>query len=105
MILFANLIIAIGKLLGAVLYFFQMMVIVSAVLSWVSADPYNPLVRFINSSVDPLLRPIRRYIPSTFGRVDFSPLILLLVLLFLQGFLVQSILDVGMQLRMQALAP
>lgn len=105
MILLANLTLAIGQILGAVLSFFYFVVIVSAILSWVNPDPYNPIVRFLSSCTEPILQPIRRYMPFRNARIDISPLILILVLLFLQQFLVQSIIDTGNKLRSQALMP
>lgn len=50
-----------------------------AALSWlVPDDPYLPAARFLNDLLAPLLRPIRRALPSTPG-IDFSPMVLMLV--------------------------
>lgn len=53
-------------------------------LSWINPTFQGPVGRFLFETTEPLLAPIRRFMPST-GTVDFSPLVLLLVL----GFLVQ----------------
>lgn len=53
------------------------------IISWIRVDPNNPIVQFIFQATEPLLAPIRRLLPAT-GGIDFSPLILFLVLGFLQ---------------------
>jgi len=88
---------ALAGVLDTVLFLAMIIVIARAVLSWVSPDPYNPIVRMINQLSEPLLFPIRRRVPYI-GGMDFSPIILLMVIFFLQNFLVQSLqhLAVGM---------
>ncbi len=54
-------------------------VIIRAVLSWVRPDPYNPIVRFICNLVDPVTYRMSKIIPTRFGMVDLSPLILIVV--------------------------
>jgi YggT family protein len=66
-------------------------VIARAVLSWVSPDPYNPIVRFIHKVTEPVLYQIRRRIPVSFGGIDFSPIIVFLAIIFLQRFVVHSL--------------
>jgi len=65
-------------------------VIARAVLSWVSPDPYNPIVRIINQLSEPMLYRVRKYVPYIAG-IDFSPLILLLIIMFLDNFLVATL--------------
>ena len=73
-------------------------VIGRAVISWVNADPYNPIVRFLIQVTDPILLRIRRYIPSM-GGIDLSPMILILAIVFLQSFLVPTLTQIGMSLQ------
>jgi YggT family protein len=54
---------AIASVLHFILTSIFWLVIIYAILSWVNADPYNGIVRFIRSIVEPLLRPIRKYVP------------------------------------------
>ena len=82
---------AAARVIDYVLLFFMLVVIARAVLSWVSPDPYNPIVRFINNVTEPLLYRIRRTIPVTFGGIDLSPLIVFLGVVFLREFLVKSL--------------
>jgi YggT family protein len=62
-----------------------------AVISWVSADPYNPIVRFLVVVTEPVLRPIRRLLPPhRTGGLDLSPLVLMLLLQFVKNGLIYS---------------
>ena len=65
---------AVAKVLNLVLVIFMWIVIARAVLSWVSPDPYNPIVRFIHNVTEPVLYRIRMYIPVSFGGIDFNGL-------------------------------
>ena len=99
MIILANLLAAIGEVLGMLLSIMVFIVIARAVISWVNPDPYNPIVRFLHASTDPLLRPLRRFIPLVGGGIDITPIVLLLILYFLKIALVQTILDYALQLK------
>ena len=90
--------IAISNVLVIVLNLFMIVIIARAVLSWVSPDPYNPIVRFINNVTEPVLYPIRQKIPVNFGGIDFTPIIVLLAIIFLKTFLVQSFEFLGRSL-------
>ena len=91
MFIFGNFVIAIAKVLDIVLSIFMWIVIARAVLSWVSPDPYNPIVRFIHRVTEPVLFQIRKRIPVSFGGIDFSPIIVFLAIIFLKQFVVQSL--------------
>ena len=93
MFVFSNLLTAIAKVLDIVLIIFMWIVIARAILSWVSPDPYNPIVRFIHNITEPVLYQIRKRLPVNFGGIDFSPIIVLLAIIFLQQFVVQSLYD------------
>jgi len=78
---------AVAELLHLILNFFIWLMIARAILSWVNPDPNNAIVRFLHSSTDPLINKVRGRIPPL-GMVDLSPLVILLVLFFLDSFLV-----------------
>ena len=99
MIILSNFLTAIAKVLDIVLTIYMWVVIARAVLSWVSPDPYNPIVRFIHKVTEPVLYQIRRRIPVSFGGIDFSPIIVLLAVIFLQRFVVQSLFELASSLR------
>lgn len=87
-----------ARVLDIGLTLFMWIVIARAVLSWVNPDPYNPIVRFINQVTDPVLYQIRKRIPTVFGGIDFSPIIVLLGVVFLQEFLVQSLVHLAQRI-------
>ncbi len=89
--------ITIASLLHFILQAGIILFIVRAVMSWFQPDPRQPVVAFIYRITDPMLDLIRRYIPS-FGMMDLSPLIAVLIFWFLDGFLVASIADLGARL-------
>jgi YggT family protein len=99
MIILSNFLIAIAKVLNIVLTIFMWIVIARAVLSWVSPDPYNPIVRFIHQITEPVLYQIRRRIPVSFGGIDFSPILVFLAIIFLQQFVVNSLLKMAQTLH------
>lgn len=83
---------AVGNVLDIVLLFFMWIIIARAVLSWVNPDPFNPIVRFIHNMTEPILYRLRTKIPSDFGGLDISPIIVILGVYFLRGFVVNSLL-------------
>jgi YggT family protein len=89
---------AIAKLINFALSAYIWIVIGRAVISWVNADPYNPVVRFLVQATDPLLSRIRRFLP-VMGGLDLSPMLLVFAVVFLQSFLVPTLMRIGMALQ------
>lgn len=98
MLIFANFIRAIAQVIDIGLTVFMWIVIARAILSWVSPDPYNPIVRFIHQVTDPVLYQVRKRIPTVFGGIDVSPIIVLLGIVFLRIFIVESLVGLSMKL-------
>jgi YggT family protein len=96
MFIIGNFIKALAIVLHYVLTFFMWIVVARAVLSWVNPDPYNPIVRFIHNVTEPVLSPIRTKLPINFGGIDISPIIVILVVVFLQNFVVNSLLRLSL---------
>ncbi len=69
---------------------YSLVVLVAVILSWVQLPHDNPVSQFVNSMTDPVLGPIRRALPPM-GGLDFSPMILLVGLQMLKGFLIGSL--------------
>ncbi len=90
---------ATATVLGVVLQLYMWIIIVRALLSWVNPDPYNPIVRFLYSITEPVLYRIRKLVPMSGIGIDFSPIIVLLLIIFLQEFLVNSLHLVAMRLQ------
>ena len=83
---------AVANVADIVLVIFMWIVIARAVLSWVNPDPFNPIVRFIHNITEPILYPIRTRMPISFGGIDFSPIMVLLGIVFLRAFVVNSLM-------------
>ena len=99
MIFISNFLFAVAEVLRWILNIFMWIIIARAILSWVSPDPYNPIVRFIHNITEPVLYQIRKRLPLNFGGIDFSPIVVLLAIFFLQQFVVQSLLELALTLR------
>jgi YggT family protein len=93
MIFFSNFLEAAAVVINWVLEIYKWIIIARAILSWVSPDPYNPIVRFIHNITEPVLYQVRKRIPIMLGGIDFSPILILLAIIFLQHFVVQSLID------------
>ncbi len=97
MFVFSNLLIAVAKILDIALNLYMWIIIGRAIISWVSPDPYNPIIRFLHAVTEPVLYPIRRRLPISFGGFDFSPVIAILAIIFLQSFLVKTLYQIAVR--------
>lgn len=86
---------ALVNLLDFLFTLYMYVIIARVVIDWVNADPYNPIVRFIYEVTEPLLSRIRRFLPVTVGRIDFSPMVLILAIIFLQSFIISTLAQVA----------
>ena len=91
----SNFIIALAKVIDVVLTVYMWIIVARALISWVNPDPYNKIVIFLYRVTEPVLRPLRRLIPRHNLPIDFAPLIVLLVIMFLQYFLVQTMIQMA----------
>jgi len=98
MFVMGNLIEAVAKIIDVGLNLYLWIIIIRAVISWVNPDPYNAIVVFLYRVTEPVLRPIRRRLPTGMG-IDFSPVVVILVIFFLQTFLVKTLLQLAYQFR------
>ncbi len=98
MFIVGNFVYAAAVVLNLALTVYMWIIIIQALLSWVNPDPYNPIVRFINQITEPVLNQIRSRIPTVFGGMDFSPIVVILAVIFLKAFLVKSLFDVSQKL-------
>jgi YggT family protein len=96
MFILGNLFMAVASVLDMALSLYMWIIIARALLSWVNPDPYNAIVRFLYNVTEPVLYAVRRYIPASFGGVDFSPMIVLLGIVFLKNFVVASLRQLAM---------
>ncbi len=99
MFILGNFVTAVAYVLDWLLEIYMWVVIISALLSWVNPDPYNPIVRFLHAITEPVLRPIRRIIGSRLGPIDISPMIVILAIIFTQKFLIRSLFEFGIKIK------
>ena len=90
MFILSNLITAVAKVLGLILNFYMWLIVIRAVASWFSPDPYNQIYVFLIRVTEPVLGYIRRLLPFRAA---------ILVIIFLQSFLVQSLYGIALSLR------
>ena len=71
----------------SIIFLYKWVIIISALLTWVRPDPYNPIVQMLYRLTEPAYAFIRRYVPTVFGGMDLAPIILIFGLIFLETFL------------------
>lgn len=98
MFVFANLVGAVADVLNLILQLYMWILIARAVVSWVNPDPRNPIVRFLYNATEPLLYRVRQIVPLFAGGIDFSPIVVIIGIVFLQRFLVVSLQQVAASL-------
>ena len=98
MFIIANFLTALARILDIGLTLYMWLVIGRAVVSWVSADPYNPIVRFLHRATEPVLYAVRSRLPVFFGGMDFSPMLVILAIVFAKAFVVQTLIRLALRL-------
>ena len=98
MFIIANFLNALAVILHYALTIYMWIVIARAVISWVNPDPYNPIVRFLYQATEPVLYRIRRTIPLPMTGIDFSPIVVFIIIIFLDNFLVRTIQQIAARL-------
>jgi YggT family protein len=73
-------------------------IIARALISWVNPDPWNPIVQFLDRATEPVLGPIRRKLGWRMG-IDVSPIIAILIIMFLQLAVVQSLKEMAVRMH------
>lgn len=94
-------IVQVAKLLHMLLNAYMWIVIISSLLSWVRPDPYHPIVRFLSQLTEPLYRLIRNRLPRSWlsTGLDFSPMIVLFAILFVDTVLITLLVQLGYNLQ------
>lgn len=98
MFVLGNFLISSAHLVEALITILYWLILIRAIISWVNPDPFNPIVQFLYRATDPVLAPIRKFLP-TLGPFDISPVIAFFILYFLKLFLVSTLVDLGMKLK------
>lgn len=83
-------IITLAQFLQEILYIYMWIVIIAAVITWIEPNPYNPIVRFLYSITEPVFDWVREHLPVLFGGIDFSPIVVLFAIMFLQRLIANA---------------
>jgi YggT family protein len=97
-----NLIGALATVIDILLTVYMWIIVARAIISWVSPNPYNPIVNFLITATEPVLRYARRIIPPIGGTIDLSPIIVLVAIVFIRKFLVQTLHELANNLAVGA---
>ena len=93
-----NVLQGLARVLEMVLTLYMWVIIARALISWVNPDPWNPIVHFLERATEPVLAPIRRRVGWQMG-IDLSPLLAILIIMFLQYAVVASLYEAATQLH------
>jgi YggT family protein len=104
MFVLGNFINALAHVIGFALSIYMWMIIIRALLSWVNPDPYNPIVQFLYKTTEPVLYYARYYVrrlfpPLSGAGIDISPIFVILLIYFLQMFLVRTLVEFSVMVR------
>ena len=80
---------SLGGLLATLINLLAIAILVRALMSWFVRDPYNPIVRILDTITDPILQPLRQIMPRM-GMMDFTPLVAIILLQVLASFVRNS---------------
>jgi len=99
MFILGNFLNALATILDIGLKIYMWVIIIRAIISWVTPDPYNPIVTFLYRATEPVLYRVRRWLPLRGLGIDVSPIIVILAIIFLQAFLVRSLHQLALYFR------
>jgi YggT family protein len=86
--------------ISTLLTIYMWAVIINALLSWVSPDPYNPLIRLLRSITEPVYYRIRRWMPFVvIGGLDLSPVVVIVAVEIASSLLDKLAFDLGMAMH------
>ncbi|WP_299550013.1 YggT family protein [uncultured Helicobacter sp.] len=86
---------AFAQILSLIINLYIWVIIIAALISWVRPDPYNPIVQILAKLTEPLYAKIRRIIPTLIGGVDLTPILVILVLKFIDLFAVKLLFQLA----------
>ena len=99
MFIAGNVLQGIATILDTVLWLYMWVIIVRVLISWVNPDPWNPIVQFLQRATDPVLLQIRKRLGMGGMGFDFSPIIAILLITFLQIAVIGSLKDLAMRMN------
>ncbi len=99
MFIAGNVLEGIATILDTVLWLYMWVIIIRSLISWVNPDPWNPIVQFLQRATDPVLFQIRKRLGMGGMGFDFSPIIAILFIMFLQIAVVGSLKDLALRMN------
>ena len=82
---------ALVQLLLTLLSLYTWVIVIRALISWVSPDPHNPIVQLLSKLTEPVLKPLRRLVPpSMTGNIDVSPILAILLIQLVRYTIIYS---------------
>ncbi len=98
MFILSNFIGSLATVVDIVLNLYMWILVIRVLLSWVNPDPYNPIVRFLYNITEPLMYRVRRMLPLQFGGIDLTPMVIIIAIIFLRSFIVQTLRQLAYQI-------
>ena len=100
MFVLSNACYAVATILDKVLWLYSIVIMIAVLISWVSPDPFNPIIQFLRSVTEPLFAWVRQRVPfATVGMIDLSPILVLVSIQLIQMVIIRSLFDLALRLR------
>lgn len=99
MFIAGNVLEAVATILDTILWLYMWIIIIRVLISWVNPDPYNTIVQLLQRATDPVLYQIRKRLGMGGLGFDFSPIIAILLITFLQIAVVGSLKDLALRMH------
>lgn len=94
MIVLANTLSAVAMVLGSLLNIYFWIVVIACIITWVSPNPANPIVRGLRMLTEPLFYRIRKWLLFTYSSgIDFSPVIVLVAIELINRIVIKSLAE------------
>lgn len=98
MFIIRNFLFALAQLLDTIISIYIFVLIIRVLMSWFNPNPYHPVAQFLYRITEPVLSYVRRFLPLG-GGIDFSPMVVILALYFIQNFLIKSLSELALILH------
>ena len=99
MFILGNLIIGLTQVLDSLLFVYTLVIFASVIISWLHAPAYNPIVKVVHQLTTPVYSMVQKKIPTTFGALDLTPIILLLGISIVRAGILPSLTDIGLRMK------
>ncbi len=91
-------VLCVAHLLQLTAYVYMFLIMIIVVISWINPGAYNPLTVLIYQVTEPLMKEVRRRVPTTAG-LDWSPMVVLLGIYLFLSLVVAPLMDFGNHLN------